>query len=309
MPIAVAIAVLVFGSVAFHLFSPWWRTPIASNWHSIDSALDVTLWICAAAFVLLNLFMAWTLVRYRHRAGHRAHYEPENSKLEKRLTVWTAIGVAGLLAPGLAAWGKYVSVPQDAAIVEAVGQQWQWSFRYPGSDGVLGAAAVKYVTPDNVLGLDPLDPFGRDDLLVEAGDLHLPAGQPVKIILRSKDVLHDFYVPEFRAKMDLVPGIVTYFWMTPTKAGTFDILCAELCGTGHHEMRGKVIVETPATFAKWRAQQVSFQQILADAPPAARSAMLVAANACSVPSPLLPERLSSSASWKIRTDTISRSAR
>lgn len=283
MPIAIVIAILVLGSVAFHLFSPWWQTPIASNWVSIDSALDVTLWICAAAFILLNLFMAWVLVRYRNRPGHRAHYEPENASLEKRLTIWTAIGIAGMLAPGLAAWGKYVSVPKEAAIVEAVGQQWQWAFRYPGPDGVLGAAAVKYVTPDNVLGLDPLDPFGRDDLLVEAGDLHLPLGKPVKIVLRSKDVLHDFYVPEFRAKMDLVPGIVTYFWMTPTKTGTFDILCAELCGTGHYEMRGKVIVESPKAFADWQAQQTSFSEILAATPPAAMSIMLIKANACTVP--------------------------
>lgn len=281
MPIAVAIALLVFGSVAFHLISPWWRTPIASNWGSIDSALDVTLWICAAAFILLNLFMAWVLVRYRNRPGHKAHYEPENASLEKRLTVWTAVGIAGMLAPGLAAWGKYVSVPREATIVEAVGQQWQWAFRYPGPDGVLGAAAVKYVTPENVLGLDPLDPYGRDDLLVEAGDLHLPVGRPVKIVLRSKDVLHDFYVPEFRAKMDLVPGLVTYFWMTPTKTGTFDILCAELCGTGHHEMRGKVVVDTPRAFADWKAQQASFSQILADMPQAAASIMLIKANACS----------------------------
>lgn len=283
MPIAVAIALLVIGSIAFHIFSPWWQTPIASNWVSIDSALDITLWICAAAFVALNLFLAWVLVRYRHRPDHRAHYEPENASLEKRLTFWTAIGIAGMLAPGLAAWGKYVSVPQEAAIVEAVGQQWQWSFRYPGPDGTLGAAAVKYITPDNPLGLDPLDPFGRDDILIESGDLHLPLGKPVKIVLRSKDVLHDFYVPEFRAKMDLVPGIVTYFWMTPTKTGTYDILCAELCGVGHHEMRGKVVVESPKAFAAWQAQQISFEQILADAPPAALSLLMNRANACITP--------------------------
>ena len=66
------------------------------------------------------------------------------------------------------------------------------------------------------------------------------------MVLRSKDVLHDFYVPQFRAKMDLVPGIVTYFWLTVTKAGTYEILCAELCGVGHHQMRGTVIVSTPA---------------------------------------------------------------
>lgn len=280
MPLAIVIAALVVGSVLFHLVSPWWQTPIASNWASIDSALDVTLWICGLAFVVLNLFLANAVWRYRHRPGHKAHYEPENAALEKRLTFWTGIGIIGMLAPGLAAWDKYVTVPEDAALVEAVGQQWQWSFRYPGPDGVLGAAGVMHITPENTLGLDPTDPFGRDDILVEAGDMHLPVDQPVKMVLRSKDVLHDFYVPEFRAKMDLVPGIVTYFWMTPTVAGDFDILCAELCGVGHHEMRGKVVVEDRAAFDAWQAEQITFGEVLAQASPASRYAMFATADVC-----------------------------
>ena len=86
---------------------------------------------------------------------------------------------------------------------------------------MLGTAAVAHVTPDNPFGLNPRDPYGRDDILVETNELHLPLGRPVKMVLRSKDVLHDFYVPQFRAKMDLVPGIVTYFWLTPTVAGNY----------------------------------------------------------------------------------------
>jgi len=283
VPVAIVIAALVLGSIAFHLLSPWWQTPIASNWGSIDSALDITLWICAVAFVSLNLFMAYALMRFSHRPGSRAHYEPENTRLEKRLTFWTAIGIAGMLTPGLAAWGKYVTVPKEAAIVEAIGQQWQWSFRLPGADGILGTAAVKYMTPDNGFGLNPLDPFGRDDILVETNELHLPVGRPVKMVLRSKDVLHDFYVPEFRAKMDLVPGIVTYFWMTPTVKGKYDILCAELCGVGHHEMRGTVIVESARDFDAWLSQQSTFAQSMAQAGPAAVSTLLASANACAAP--------------------------
>ena len=79
--------------------------------------------------------------------------------------------------------------------------------------------------------------------MIEGGELHLPIGKPVKALLRSVDVLHDFYVPELRAKMDLVPGQVSYIWFTPTRTGTFDILCAELCGVGHPQMRGKVVVQ------------------------------------------------------------------
>jgi cytochrome c oxidase subunit 2 len=283
VPVAIAIAALVLGSIAFHLFSPWWQTPIASNWGSIDSALHITLLICAAAFVSLNLFMAYALMRFRHRPGSRAHYEPENSKLEKRLTLWTAIGIAGMLTPGLAAWGKYVTVPPEAAVVEAVGQQWQWGFRFPGPDGILGTAAVKFMTLDNPFGLNPLDPFGRDDILVETNELHLPVGKPVKMLLRSKDVLHDFYVPEFRAKMDLVPGTVTYFWVTPTVKGKYEILCAELCGAGHYQMRGTVIVESPKDFDAWRSRQTTFSQTMAQASPAARATLLAIANACVPP--------------------------
>jgi len=263
MAVAIVIALLVLGSVAFHLFSPWWHTPIASNWGSIDTALDITLWICAAAFIILNLFLAWALIRYRHRAGNRAHYEPENTTLEKRLTFWTGIGIAGMLAPGLIAWNQYVTVPKEAAIVEATGQQWQWGFRFPGGDGVLGTSAVTHITPENPFGLNPRDPYGQDDILVESPELHLPVGKPVKVLLRSKDVLHDFYVPHFRAKMDLVPGIVTYFWMTPTRTGTYEILCAELCGVGHHQMRGTVVVDSERDFQTWLSQQTSYAQMAA----------------------------------------------
>ena len=107
-----------------------------------------------------------------------------------------------------------------------------WSFRLPGKDGRLGTSDARYVSPDNPLGLNPDDPHGQDDVVIESDDLHLPVGKPVKVLLRSIDVLHDFYVPEFRAKMDMVPGMVTYFWFTPTRTGTFEVLCAELCGAG-----------------------------------------------------------------------------
>ncbi|GGC12815.1 cytochrome-c oxidase [Novosphingobium endophyticum] len=283
MRVAIVIVALVLGSVAFHLLSPWWQTPLASNWEAIDSALNITLLICAVAFIALNLFLALALIRFRHRPGHRARYDPENPSLEKNLTFWTALGIAGMLAPGLVAWGKYVDVPKDAAVVEAIGQQWQWTFRFPGPDRVLGTAGVEYMTPDNPFGVNPLDPFGRDDILVESNELHLPKGQPVKMILRSKDVLHDFYVPEFRAKMDLVPGIVTYFWMTPTQDGTYDILCAELCGTGHHQMRGSVVVEPREQFEGWLAGQMTFSDLLAGASPEAVTKLFAQANTCTRP--------------------------
>ena len=265
MAIAIAIAALVLFSIAFQLLTPWWLTPLASNWRSIDTALDVTMWVCGLVFVALNAFLAYAIYRYRHRRGHRAHYDPESVALERRLTLWTGIGIAALLAPGLIAWKEFVTVPKDAAVVEAVGQQWQWGFRFPGKDGVLGTANSRLVSPDNPFGLNPADPFGRDDILVEGNEAHLPRGRPVKVVLRSKDVLHDFFVPQIRARMDMVPGMVTYFWFTPTRAGRFEILCAELCGTGHYTMRGALVIDEEPAFEAWLNQQPTFAQVMAEA--------------------------------------------
>lgn len=265
MAVAIAIAVLVLLSIAFQLATPWWLTPLISNWRSIDTALDVTMWVCGFVFIALNTFLAVAIIRYRHRQGHRAHYNPESVTLERRLTLWTAVGIAALLAPGLIAWKEFVTVPKDATVVEAVGQQWQWSFRFPGRDGVLGTANSRLIGPDNLFGVNPSDPYGRDDILVDGNELHLPRGRPVKIVLRSKDVLHDFFVPQIRARMDMVPGTVTYFWFTPTRTGKFEILCAELCGVGHYTMRGYLVIDEPAAFDAWLKQQPTFAQSMADA--------------------------------------------
>lgn len=265
MAVALALVLVAVGSVVFHLFSPWWWTEIASNWVYIDHTLTITFWITGLVFCAIVLFMAYCVYRFRHRPGHKAEYEPENKKLEWWLTIVTAVGVAALLAPGLIVWHQFITVPEDASEVEVVGQQWQWSFRLPGKDGQFGAVAVRFVSPENPLGIDPDDPAGRDDVIIEGGDLHLPIGKPVRVRQRAMDVLHNFYVPEFRAKMDMVPGMVTYFWFTPTRTGTFEAVCAELCGLGHAIMRGRVVVQEEAEYHAWLTSQPTFNPRLADA--------------------------------------------
>jgi cytochrome c oxidase subunit 2 len=261
--IVLALVLIVLGSVAFHLLSPWWWTPIASNWGYIDNTITITFWITGVVFAAVILFMAYCVFRFRHREGLRAHYEPENSKLEGWLTGLTAIGVAALLAPGLIVWNRFISVPEGASEVEVFAQQWQWSYRLPGEDGRLGRTASSLIGLDNPLGIDPADPAGHDDIIIESDTLHLPIDKPVKVLLRSIDVLHNFYVPEFRAKMDMVPGTVTYFWLTPTRVGEFEVLCAELCGVGHGFMRGAVRIDTPEDYVAWLAQQSTFAQLSA----------------------------------------------
>jgi cytochrome c oxidase subunit II len=260
MAMAVVLILLVLGSLLFHFLSPWWFTPIASNWGMMDQTVNITFWVTGFVFVAVNLFMAYAVLRFRHRSGMRAKYEPENKKLEWWLTIVTAVGVAAMLAPGLVVWAKFVQVPADASIVEAVGQQWNWRYRMPGKDGALGATSAALVTTDNPFGIDPKDPKGQDDVLVNNPELHLPIGKSVKMLLRSVDVLHDFTVPQFRVKMDLVPGMITYLWFTPTRTGSYEVLCEELCGLAHFAMRGRVVVDDEKGFASWLAAQRTFSE-------------------------------------------------
>ncbi|MEH6568091.1 MAG: c-type cytochrome [Halioglobus sp.] len=261
MKLVIVLVLLVVGTVAFHFISPWWFTPIASNWDMIDTTIDITFYITGFVFVAVNLFMAYTIYRYRYSASRRAHYEPENKKLEIWLTAITAVGVAAMLAPGLVVWADFVNPPEDADVIEVVGQQWQWSFRLPGEDGILGTVDARYIGPDNPFGMNPTDADGLDDVLVSSNELHLPLDRPVKVLLRSKDVLHDFAVPQFRVKMDLVPGLVSFLWFTPTRTGKFDILCMELCGIAHYTMRGYVVVDEQADYDAWLSQQATWSDM------------------------------------------------
>jgi cytochrome c oxidase subunit II len=260
--VALVLLAVAAGSILFHLVSPWWWTEIASNWNYIDHTITITFWITGFVFTAILVFMAYCVWRFHHRPGRQAAYEPESKKMESWLTAGTTVGVAAMLAPGLIVWNQFITVPEAATELEVVAQQWQWNYRMPGKDGKLGAFDTKHVTTENPLGLNPNDPHGQDDIVVQAEDLHLPAGKPVKVLLRSVDVLHDFYVPEFRAKMDMIPGMVTYFWFTPTRNGTFDVLCAELCGGGHAYMRGRVVVEGEIEYQAWLGQHQTFAQSL-----------------------------------------------
>ena len=264
MVVAVVLVLLVVGSVLFHYLSPWYFTPIASNWDAIDETVTITFWVTGFVFVAINLFMAYCVVRYRHRKGHSAHYEPENKKLEGALILGTTVGVIAMLAPGLFAWAKFIDVPKDASTFEVVGRQWYFNYRFPGADGVLGTVDARFVSDTNPFGINPDDPHGQDDILIASPEVHLPKGKPIKADLRSIDVLHDFTVPQFRAKMNMVPGLVTYVWFTPTRTGTFDAFCEQLCGIAHFGMRGRVIVEEESAFQSWLGSFPTFAQSSAE---------------------------------------------
>ena len=273
MAVAIFLLIIVVGSVIFTFVSPWWFMDIASNWGGIDTTVLITFWVCGAVFVAVGLFMVYCTWKFRHREGGRAHYEPENPRLELWLTIVTAVGVVAMLAPGLIVWDDYISPPAEAQEFEVLSQQWRWSFRFPGEDGVLGTVHVRNIKSDNPFGMNPNDPAGEDDVLIASNTVQLPVNQPFKALLRSNDVLHDFFVPEFRAKMDAVPGMITYFWFEPTREGEYEILCAELCGKGHYTMRGSVKIVGQEDFDAWLAAQPTWAQMQAGVTPRAYSAL------------------------------------
>ena len=254
---------VIVGSVLFHIFTPWYWTDVASNWGSMDDTITLTFWVGGGVFVAVCLFMVYCVFKFSYKEDRRAEYKPEDKKLEKILTIATTLGVVALLAPGLIVWNQYVNVPKNALEVDVMAWQWGWQYRLPGEDGKLGNTKVVNINDNNPFGIIPEDPNGRDDILIQSDVIHLKNNKPVKILLRSVDVLHNWYVPQFRAKMDAVPGVITYYWFEPQKIGEYEVLCAEYCGVGHYGMRGRVFVKSEQDYENWLQEQETFSDLIA----------------------------------------------
>ncbi len=254
---------VIVGSILFHIFTPWWWTDIASNWGAMDDTINLTFWIGGGVFILVCLFMVYCMFKFSYKDGRKVEYKPEDHKLEKILTVATTLGVAALLAPGLIVWNEYINTPKNALNIEVMAWQWGWQYRLPGKDGKLGTAQVAKISDENPFGINLDDPNGKDDVLIQSDELHLKTNRPVQILLRSVDVLHNFYVPQFRAKMDAIPGIISYYWFEPNKVGEYEVLCAEYCGVGHYGMRAKVVVENEQNYENWLEEQETFSNLIA----------------------------------------------
>ena len=248
---------VIVGSVLFHIFTPWYWTDVASNWGSMDDTITLTFWIGGGVFVAVCLFMVYCVFKFSYKEGRKAEYKPEDKKLETILIIATTLGVAALLAPGL------INVPKNAIHVDVMAWQWGWQYRLPGEDGKLGSTKVANINDSNPFGIILEDPNGKDDVLIQSDVLHIKNNRPVKILLRSVDVLHNWYVPQFRAKMDAVPGSVTYYWFEPNKVGEYEVLCAEYCGVGHYGMRGRVFVKSEQDYENWLQEQETFSDLVA----------------------------------------------
>ena len=254
---------VVLGSILFHIFTPWYWTDIASNWGSMDDTITLTFWVGGVVFITVCLFMIYCVFKFSYKEERRAEYKPEDNKLEKILTIATTLGVIALLAPGLIIWNQFVNVPKNAIEIDVMAWQWGWQYRLPGEDGKLGNTKVVNINDNNPFGIILDDPNGKDDVLIQSEEINLQNNRPVKILLRSVDVLHNWYVPQFRAKMDAVPGVVTYYWFEPNKVGEYEVLCAEYCGVGHYAMRGSVLVKDEQDYKNWLQEQETFSELVA----------------------------------------------
>jgi len=255
------VVMVVLGGVGMTLLARgrWWLLPVASaHGVDIDRLIYTTLVVTGIVFVLVHLLIAAFVWRYADRGTGRAAYWHDDRTLELTYTLVPAAVLVTLISMGAVVWGRVHSpAPADAMAVEVRGEQFGWLFRYPGSDGVFGRIDPARISrpgdPSNPMGLDPADPASADDIVTR--ELHVAVDRPVRVRIRSKDVLHSFFIPAFRVKQDAVPGMTIEIWFTPTREGKYEIACAELCGVGHYIMRGQVIVESQQAVQTWLAQQ------------------------------------------------------
>ena len=243
-----ATVLLVVASTYY--FTKRWLPPLVSDRMEIDAAIALTLSVTGIVFIITNLMLAYFGWRFQDHAGARSAYFHDNARLEVTWTLITAGIMFAFLFGALGLWAKVTSKPPaDAMLIEVTGQQFAWNVRYPGPDGVLGRTDHAVANQDNPIGVVADDPAAKDDILL-LNQLYLPQDRPVRVQIRSMDVIHSFFLPNFRVKQDAMPGMTIEIWFTPKQAGDFDLGCAEHCGLGHYRMRGKVHVVAAADFDK-----------------------------------------------------------
>ncbi len=255
-----SIAIWLIAIITAGLFaSSKWRLPesIAAHSAAIDHQFKITLAIIGVGFLLTHGALGYAV--WRHRAKNGDQYSRGNARVEIILAVITSSVFVALAVTGQKVWSelRLGEMPRDSARIEVVAQQFAWNFRYPGADGKFGSTdPALYNDSDNSLGarpgplgIDPLDESGKDDLVRTS--LVIPVNRPINLTLRSKDVIHDFYVPALRLKQDAVPGMKIDIHFTATREGRYEIACAELCGQLHHQMRAYLDVRSQSAYEEW----------------------------------------------------------
>ncbi len=262
--------------------------PASEHGSILDKMFNVTLFFTGIVFVITHVLLFYFGWKYSAKKGKKALFIPHDNKLEIIWTAIPAVVMTFLVVGGLDAWNEVmadVSEDDNYLEIEATGFQFGWNLRYPGADGLIGEKNYKLISSENPLGQNWKDEKNLDDFL--ATELVLPVGQKVRVRITAQDVLHNFYLPHFRVKMDAIPGMPTYFVFTPSKTTEeyrqelkkyaeynvpdpadplkmlwetfeYELACAELCGRGHYSMKRPVKIVSQEEYDTWLASQSSY---------------------------------------------------
>jgi cytochrome c oxidase subunit 2 len=259
--LALLLAFLVVATVyvfAAHVFPA--PPPITQIAIQVDHQYSLTLYATGAAFVLAQLGLAYAAFRFRDR-GQRAHFTRGSVLLEILWTCLTALVflVLGILGSRVWAQVQFTPPAPDSIQIEVTATQFVYTFRYPGPDGKFGKLdpALVNAPAGNPLGLDPNDPAAKDDIVTST--LTVPVNHPVELLLRSQDVVHNFFVREMRLQQDAVPGMVIPVHFTADRTGRCEIVCTQLCGLGHYRMRSFLNVVSESAYEDFLKQQAAAQ--------------------------------------------------
>jgi cytochrome c oxidase subunit 2 len=262
--------------------------PASEHGSILDKMFNVTLFFTGIVFVITHILLFYFSWKYSAKKGKKALFIPHDNKLEIIWTAIPAVVMTFLVVGGLDAWNEVMADVSDDdkyLEIEATGFQFGWNLRYPGADGLIGEKNYKLISSENPLGQNWKDEKNLDDFL--ATELVLPVGQKVRVRITAQDVLHNFYLPHFRVKMDAIPGMPTYFVFTPSKTTEeyrqelkkypeynvpdpadpskmlwetfeYELACAELCGRGHYSMKRPVKIVSQEGYDTWLASQSSY---------------------------------------------------
>ena len=269
------IAFMVLGFVGIYVCNEYFfdKTLLAQEAASIqgekvDQMIWITLIVTGIVFVITQILLFWFAYKYQENDNRKVFFFAHSTKLELIWTAIPAITLTVLVIFGLRNWFFFTGeAPKNAMVVEVTGKQFGWIFRYPGKDAVFGKKYYKNIDPaTNSVGIVWDDKLAQDDILTEQ-TMYVVKGTPVKLIIGSRDVIHDVGLSHFRLKMDAVPGIPTTMWFTPKfttaemkeKTGNpnfaYEISCDQMCGNGHYSMKGIVEVVTQEEYDLWMAKQ------------------------------------------------------
>ncbi len=254
-------------ALALPFFTDWWPLPDTITEHArlVDAQYYLTLWVAGLIFLLAQLALGYAIFKFGGKRSGPASHIRGNDRWELLWTTAATVLFVGLTFMGYTVWAEArfteaasARPADDRLTIEVVGQQFVWNIRYPGPDGKFGPTDIKLIDDalGNPLGVDRDHADGKDDIVVPR--MAVPVNREIELLLRSKDVLHDFFVPEMRIKLDTVPGITGILRFKADKTGTYEIVCAELCGLGHYEMTSFLDVMEPAAYENWLDEQASY---------------------------------------------------